>query len=221
MSRRLIEAHEEERTWVARELHDDVNQRLALLAVTLDVVKLELPASAREALHQISEAREQVKDLGHDVQALSHRLHSSKLEYLGLASAGAAFCKEFSEGHEVQIDFSCEGVSKTLSKEISLCLFRVLQEAIRNATEHSSSRHFQVCIACVSDQIHLTVQDSGTGFDVDKAAKGSGLGITSMRERLKLVGGELSIESGPQKGTTVRAMVPVGSSKEIARAAKA
>ena len=209
VSRRLIEAHEEERTWLARELHDDINQRLALLAVTLDVVKRDLPPAAAAARRSVNEIKEQVKDLGNDVQALSHRLHSSKLDYLGLVTAAASFCGEFTERQGVQVDFQDEAVPKNLPKEISLCLFRVLQEALQNAAKHSGSRHFQVSLACTSDRIDLTVRDSGTGFDVEEAMKGRGLGIASMRERLKLVAGDLSIDSQDRKGTEVHASIPL------------
>jgi PAS domain S-box-containing protein len=210
VSRRLIEAHEEERTWVARELHDDINQRLALLAVNLDVLKRELPTSTGEAMHHINDIREQIKDLGIDVQALSHRLHSSKLEYLGLAAAAAAFCREFAERKDVQIDFHTDAIPKTIRKEVSLCLFRVLQEALQNATKHSGSQHYQVSLQyAAGEEIQLTVSDFGRGFDPEESLKGRGLGITSMRERLKLVSGELSIESQTNTGAVVRARVPL------------
>jgi PAS domain S-box-containing protein len=209
VSRRLIEAHEEERTWLARELHDDVNQRLALIAVNLDVLKRNLPASAGEAMRHINDLREQIKDLGIDVQALSHRLHSSKLEYLGLAAAAGAFCREFAERKAVQIDFHSDAIPKTIPKEVSLCLFRVLQESLQNATKHSGSNHYRVSLEYAGAEIQLSVCDFGRGFDPEEASKGRGLGITSMRERLKLVNGELSLDSQTRTGALVRARVPV------------
>ena len=209
VSRRLIEAHEEERAWLAREFHDDVNQRLALLAVTMDVVKRDLPRDAAEVRRSIGEVKEKVRELGNDVQALSHRLHSSKLDYLGLVSAAGTFCGEFAQRQEVQVDFQSEAVPKILPKEISLCLFRVLQEALQNASKRSGSRQFQVSLTCTPDSIQLIVRDSGMGFDVEEAMKGHGLGIASMRERLKLVAGEFSIDSQVQKGTEVRARIPL------------
>lgn len=209
VSRRLIEAHEEERTWVARELHDDVNQRLAFLAVTLDVLKRDLPASAGEVLRRMGEVRQQIKDLGLDIQALSHRLHSSKLEYLGLDGAAGSFCREFSERQRVEIDFQSEGIPKTLPEEASLCLFRVLQEALQNAAKHSGSQHYQVSLTSSLNEVRMTISDGGIGFDAEEAMKGRGIGITSMRERLKLVDGELSIDSEPHKGTVVHARVPI------------
>jgi len=221
MSRRLIEAHEEERTWIARELHDDINQRLALLAVTMDLVNSKLPASASDAKLAIREAKQQMRDLCADIQALSHRLHSSKLEYLGLASAAAGLCREVSERQGVEIDFQCDDIPKNLHQEISLCLFRVLQEALQNATKHSGSRHFEVSLKCSSEEIALRVSDSGVGFDPNEIIKGQGLGITSMRERLKLIGGELSIDSRQHLGTTLRARVPRNFTAKLARAAVA
>src|SRR6516225_6943698 len=169
VSRRLIEAHEEERTWIARELPDDINQRIALLAVSLEGLKSELPPGANEAKHYLADVKEQTKELAADVQALSHRLHSSKLEYLGLASAAAAFCREFSESKGVQIDFQSDDVPRSLPKEISLCLFRVMQEALQNASKHSGSEHYNVILVRTSEEIRLTVSDFGRGFDPEVA----------------------------------------------------
>lgn len=209
VSRRLIEAHEEERRWIARELHDDINQRLAFLAVNLDVLRRELPTSSEEAQRHMIELRQQMSELGIDVQALSHRLHSSKLEYLGLGPAASAFCREFSEHNGVQIDFHCDAIPKTLPKETALCLFRVLQEAVRNASKHSGVEEYHVTILSGVDEIRLTIADKGSGFDLEEALKKPGVGITSMKERLKLVGGELSIISEPGAGTLVQARVPL------------
>ena len=210
LGRKLVEAHEEERAWIARELHDDLNQRIALLAVNLEKLGQRIPALDKESRREIQNAYEYVSELGSDVQALSHRLHSSKLEYLGLIAAAKGFCREFADREEVQIDFHANGIPKTLSKEVSLCLFRVMQEALQNAVKHSGTRWFRVSLEGLLDEVHLSVQDYGVGFEARNAIDGSGLGITSMRERLKLVDGQLSIDSEPQHGTTVHARVPVG-----------
>ena len=170
-------------------------------------------------MQDIAEAGKQVQDLGSDVQALSHRLHSSKLEYLGLAAAAAGFCRELSDQQEVEIDFHSENIPKDLPKETSLCLFRVLQEAIQNAIKHSGSRHFEVSLSGGLSEIELTVRDSGIGFDPEEAMKGRGLGLTSIRERLKLVNGNLSIDSQPQHGTTIQARVPLTTRMKSAGAA--
>jgi PAS domain S-box-containing protein len=207
VNQKLIQAHEEERTRIARELHDDICQRIALLAVRLDDFHNGHPASLRQLRRELGQASEEVQELGSDVQALSHRLHSSKLEHLGLAVAAAGFCKEFSTQQGVQIDFQSEGIPDELSDEISICLFRILQEAVQNAAKHSGARHFRVSLRNGSNQIELTVRDPGIGFDPEMAFRKSGLGLTSMRERMKLVNGELSIVSELQRGTTVCARV--------------
>jgi signal transduction histidine kinase len=206
-NRRLIKAHEEERARIARELHDNINQRVALLALQLDRMSQYLPASAAGLKDEIGEANKQVSELGDDIQALSHRLHSSKLEYLGLQAAVASYCKELSDRHGVEIDFHSEGIPKDLPHEISLCLLRVSQEALQNAAKHSGSRRFEVSLVGALNEVNLTVRDLGTGFDPERALKGNGLGLISMKERMKLVGGELSIESQPQVGTTIYARV--------------
>ena len=213
VGRRLIEAHEEERTWIARELHDDINQQVALMAIELERCDQNLPKFEAEAHDHIRRVHQHLSDLGNDVQALSHRLHSSKLEYLGLAVAADGFCKELSEQQKVEIEFSHAGIPRSLTKEVSLCLFRVLQEALQNAVKHSGERHFKVELHGTSGEIQLTVSDPGIGFDQQEAIDRRGLGLISMRERLQLVGGQFSIESKPGWGTTIRARVPLMAQK--------
>jgi PAS domain S-box-containing protein len=218
VSRRLIEAHEEERTWISRELHDDFNQRIALLKVKLD--RMRDQSSAKVDLGPgLEEISALISDLGSDIQALSHRLHSSKLEYLGIEAAAASFCKELSQQHDVRITFRCRYLPTKLPREISLCLFRVLQEGLQNAVKHSGAPEMEVQLEGKSDEIRLTVQDTGTGFDPEAALRKHGLGLTSMRERLKLVGGQLSVESKPGQGTTIQATIPLHASTKFASAA--
>jgi len=218
MGRKLIEAHEEERTWIARELHDDINQRVALLSVELEQWGQHFPGSETDVQYHMSHLRQRLFDLGKDIQALSHRLHSSKLDYLGIASASNSFCKELSEQQKVEIDFRHAGIPGGLSKEISLCLFRVLQESLQNATKHSGARKFNVELYGTPEEIQLTVSDLGTGFDPQDAINHQGLGLISMRERLQLVSGELSIRSQPGRGTTVLARVPFVAKRDSVRA---
>jgi signal transduction histidine kinase len=215
---KVVAAQEEERARIARELHDDICQRLALVAVKLDGLQHN-PFSKAEIREDIAEAGKQVQDLGRDVQALSHHLHSSKLEYLGLAKAAAGFCREVSNQRGVEIDFHSENIPRDLPKEIGLSLFRVLQEAIQNAAKHSGSRHFEVSLSGGLNEIELRVRDSGIGFDPQEAMKGRGLGLTSIGERLKLVNGNLSIDSQPQRGTTIQARVPLTTGMKSAGAA--
>jgi PAS domain S-box-containing protein len=209
VSRRLIEAQELERTWIARELHDDINQQIALLSVELVQWDKQSPESA-SALHtQIRHATERLSDIGKNIQALSHRLHSSKLEYLGIVKAANSFCREISEKHKVHVEFSSSDIPPTIPKEIALCLFRVLQEALQNAVKHSGARQFHVELRGTSGEIRLTVSDHGVGFDWHVALDRQGLGLISMRERLQLVNGELLIESEHGQGTTIHARAPL------------
>ena len=208
IGRRLIEAQEEERAWIGRELHDDINQRLALLAVELDRWNQHISATP-ELRDQIRHAQERISQIAKDVQGLSHRLHSSKLEYLGLATASNSFCKELSDQNKVEVQFKHAGIPRNLPKEVSLCLFRVLQEALQNAMKHSGVRSFAVDLHGTADVIDLTVADLGSGFEEQEAFTRNGLGLISMRERLQLVQGELSVKSKPGAGTTIHARVPL------------
>jgi len=218
-SGKLIDAQEAERTRIARELHDDINQRLAMVAVNLKTLKQDLQGSDVKMSRRIQEACEQVAGLENDIQALSHRLHSSKLEYLGLEAATASLCTELSERQSVKIDFRCDGIPEELPSEVSLCLFRVLQEALHNAVKYSGAGVLEVSLTGSPQQIELKVHDSGVGFDLKVASNGHGLGLTSMRERLRLVGGQLSIDSKPNQGTTVTARVPLSAETATASAA--
>jgi signal transduction histidine kinase len=207
VSRRLIEAQEEERARLARELHDDINQRLALVAMRLDHARRE-PADEARLREEMGGAARQIASLATDVQSLSHRLHSSTLEIIGLERAAAALCRELSAQHDLTIDFHCECIIRQMPVEISLCLFRVLQEALQNAAKHSGSAQFDVSLRSGDAGVELTIRDSGTGFDLEESRRRRGLGLTSMNERVKLAGGELSIDSAPGRGTLVCARVP-------------
>jgi PAS domain S-box-containing protein len=219
VSRRLIEAQEQERTRIARDLHDDIGQRLALLAVELEQTKENLPGSAEESRRHVEHVQKRMLEIVTDVQALSHELHSSKLQYLGLVAAMKGFCREFGEQRKVEIDFAAHVLPSYLAPDISLCLFRVLQEALHNSAKHSGVRRYEVRLWGTPDEIHLTVRDSGLGFDREAAKESRGLGLTSMEERLKLVKGTFSIESQPKHGTTIHARVPVSSETDSMQAA--
>jgi PAS domain S-box-containing protein len=213
MSRKLIESQEQECARIGRELHDDVNQRLAMLVIGLQRLQdnpLEVPG-------RLQELQEETMAILDDVQALSHELHASKLEHLGVVSGMKSWCKEFAERQKIEIEFRSDVVS-SLPFEIGLPLFRVLQEALHNVVKHSGVRRAEVQIAEQANEAHLIVRDSGMGFEIEAAERGSGLGLTSMRERLKLINGELFIESTPGKGTNVRARVPLRAGTKAVRA---
>ena len=208
MSRKLIETQEQERDRIGRELHDDIGQRLALLVFQLEQLQedtLILP----EVRSRMGEFEKQISEIATDIQALSHELHSSNLQYLGIAVAMRSFCREFGEQQKVGVDFNAGNLPSPLSPDISLCLFRVLQEALHNAVKHSGVKRFEVRLWGMSDEIQLSVRDFGTGFDREAAKESRGLGLISMEERLKLVKGTLSIESQVKRGTTIHARVPI------------
>jgi PAS domain S-box-containing protein len=217
VSRRLIEAQDQERTRIARELHDDIGQRLALLAMGLTQLQqnsANLPAEVHSGMREL---QKQTSEIAIDIQSLSHELHSSRLEYLGITAAVRAFCKEFGEQQKVEIDFRTHGLPSLVPPDVSLCLFRVLQEALHNSAKHSGVRHFEVRLWATPGEIHLTVRDSGSGFDREAAKASRGLGLISMEERLKILKGTFSIKSQPQCGTTIHARVPLSTGSDSMR----
>jgi len=206
---RLIEAQEEERSRIARELHDDICQRLALLSMKLEQVDRTPNDSIHPLSPRINEIRRHCAKIAIDVQALSHKLHSSKLEYLGIAAAVRSFCHEYCEQYPVSIEFNEENVPRFLPREISLSLFRVTQEALQNARKHSGVSQFSVSLRGMPDEIQLEISDRGSGFDVEKAKGTNGLGLISMQERIHWAHGVFTIRSEVNRGTSVLARIPV------------
>jgi signal transduction histidine kinase len=216
--RRMIEAQEQERVRIARELHDDIGQRLALLTIELEQLQKSPPNLSAEVRSRMAKLRKQTSEIATDIQALSHELHSSKLDYLGIALAMKGFCREFGEQQKMEIDFKTHDLPRPLPPDISLCLFRVLQEALHNSAKHSGAQQCEVQLWGTSEEIHLTVSDSGAGFNSEAAKETRGLGLISMEERLKLLNGTLSIDSQLQRGTTIHARVPLNSRSDAMRA---
>jgi signal transduction histidine kinase len=209
INRRLIEAQEQERSRIGRELHDDIGQRLSMLAIGLEQFERDPVGLSAEFPGRMAELRKQADEIASDLQSLSHELHSAKLEYLGIAAAMRAFCKEFGEQQNAEIDIKIHDLPSPLPSDISLCFFRILQEALHNSKKHSGVRHFDVDLWATAEEVHLTVRDSGVGFDPAAARQSRGLGLISMEERLKLLEGTLSIDSQMQRGTTIHARVPL------------
>jgi len=206
VNRKLIEAQEDERNRIGRELHDDINQRLAMLSVELERLQQE-PSAVEDRVQGL---RRELADISSDVQALSHDLHSSKLEYLGVVAGLKSWCQEFAERQNASIHFKSD-VESDLPFDVGRTLLRILQEAVRNTIEHSGVKHVEVQLLQKFSEIQLIVSDSGRGFDVEDAMKGKGLGLTSMRERARLMNGTTTIESKPMSGTTICVRVPLGS----------
>jgi signal transduction histidine kinase len=207
LSGRLINAQEEERRRIARDLHDDLNQRLGLLAFGLARLSGRVPAE--EANNNIRELWEQATNLSKHVHGLAHELHPSTLEYLGLVVAARALCGEISKQQKVNVEFTEENIPVQLTPEVSLCLFRILQESLNNVCKHSHASVAWVRLTGAPDGIRLTVQDNGIGFDPADKRNRDGLGLLSMNERLCLVEGKIGIDSVPSEGTTVSAWVPI------------
>jgi len=201
-NRKLIEAQEQERSRIARELHDNVSQRLALLMFELSAP----PESQSTAV----DLHARVSEIAADVHALSHNLHWSKLDVLGFATAMEMLCKEVGEQYQVRVGLHAHDVPTQLPPDTALCLYRILQEALQNAAKHSGVGDVDVRLWGTSEDMNLEVSDRGAGFDLETASKRSpGIGLVSMRERIQLVCGELSIQSARQRGTRIHARVPL------------
>jgi len=200
LTARLINVAEEERRHLARELHDDIGQRLSLLAVSLDILKNDPAESIREKLE---DALRELKDVAEDIHNLSHRFHPSKLQHLGLPAALKEICRHIGGQHRVVIDLQTTEPCPTLSDDVSLCFYRVAQEALNNAVKHSRSERVRVRLDSSQDRVRLQVRDFGVGFS--PATNSDGLGLATMHERLRMVGGTLYIKSSAGKGTDVRA----------------
>ena len=213
VARKMIEAQERERTRIARELHDDINQRLALLSVGLERLQ-EHPSEIRS---RMKELRRQMVEVSNDVQSLAHDLHSSNMEYLGVVAGMKSWCREFAERHNFEIVFRSE-VPGHLPRELGVSVFRVLQEAMQNVVKHSGAKRADVHLRVSLGEIQLDIKDSGRGFDIEAAQRGNGLGLISMRERVRLLNGTIAIDSKPMAGTTIRVRVPLDSVRDLREA---
>jgi signal transduction histidine kinase len=201
LTRRLIEANEEESRHLARELHDDIAQRLSFALVRLDLFGSQLPPEDGKNRSDLDSSIRDLDALVSDVHNLSHRLHSSKLQHLGLRAAITELCQQISDSYGLEIDFQTDGTPGRLPQDVSLCFYRVAQEALNNVVKHSDSKTAQLTLSEESGLLRMQVRDSGVGFKVADAA--IGLGLTAMQERIGTIGGRLSVESKPGEGTLV------------------
>jgi signal transduction histidine kinase len=217
VSYRVIEAEEQERHRIASDLHEDIGQRLTLLVLEVEQLKEDTPNPTADVPSGLDGVLQKSSEILDDVKALAHELYSPRLEYLGIVGVMSSFCIDFGKRKGVEIDFSSDGLSSRVPQDITLCLSRVLQEALHNAVKYSGVRQFDARLWGTSGEIHLTVSDCGVGFDLETARKAEGLGLNRMQERLKLVKGRLSIESQPKRGTMVHARVPFSSETDSMR----
>lgn len=206
ISKLLINAQEEERSRIARELHDAVGQELALL-----IVKMQCPPDAsagdsRTNEHMV-ELRAQAERIGTMVRSISHNLHPPELDYLGLRVAVERLCREFSKSYRISLSCSCDGFSTQPNRVTSLAVYRVLQEALHNIAKHSHSHDASVQISCTPTELALSIRDNGIGFNVNDYS--SGIGLVSMRERVCSVGGNIKTESSVGLGTRIEVRVPL------------
>ncbi len=204
---KLLVAQEAERRRIARELHDDLSQSLALLAVQLDLVRRQPPATAAQLGTRVQELLAKVKALSSAVHTMSHQLHPAKLEQVGLVPAVISLCRELSEAHGVTIVVRHDRMPEALSNETALCLYRIVQESLQNVVKHARAHQAAVELIGDADSVRLRVSDDGKGFDANSSNGTGNLGLVSMRERLRLVDGQIAIESGAA-GTRIEVVVP-------------
>jgi PAS domain S-box-containing protein len=206
---RLTRAQEEERARIARDLHDDTGQRLALLSIDLEQLKQFSVKSQSALTPQLDSLVRIASEITSDVHNVSRRLHPSQVELLGLVRALANFCKDFASRNSMEIRFVHPELPSNPSADVALCLFRVAQEAIRNVHKHSGVREAVVELTEVVGLLHLRVSDLGAGFDLASLDTAPGIGLLSMEERLRSMGGELAVQSTLGGGTIVEASIPL------------
>jgi PAS domain S-box-containing protein len=207
LSGQLIAAQEKERSRLARELHDDICQRLAMISFKIEKATKGWGSGQSSIGHQLEEIWQQCSNLTGDVQSLSHELHPSILYNLGLATAIRSFCREVAEQNDAVVEFISSDIPDFLPREVSLSLFRVVQEALHNAVKYSGQKHFEVQLHGKDGEIELKVSDKGVGFDAASIKRGRGLGLVSMAERIHNINGIFDIDTQPNAGTRIRARV--------------
>lgn len=217
LARRLTTAQEKERTRIARELHDDIGQSLAILRIQMLRAGQPVSGMIGKRHPTIPELCESLKILTNKVSKLSHQLHSSELEYLGLEAAVQSHCREFSQQYKIAVECSCENIPKDLDGLLALSLLRIVQEALYNAGKYSKARLIQVAVHGSPSELSLLISDDGVGFDPEEAKLAAGLGLISMRERVHLAGGEFKIASAPGEGTCISARVPLDANRPLKR----
>ena len=206
---RLIKAQEEERARLGRELHDDLSQQLAALSLELDYLVPQIPGNCNGLTDTVRHLSEKTRKLCTDVHRLSYQLHPFKLDHLGLCGAIECLCAEVSSSRKLEITFRQYGFPAVIPADVTLCVYRIAQESLHNVVKHSGASTAQVVIKRLANAVRLKVSDNGRGFNVAVAKKKNRLGLVSIRERLSLVGGEISIRSQPNQGTCINVVIPL------------
>jgi len=218
LAARLIDAQEEERKRIARELHDDLSQRLAVLGMLVDGIRYDTGDSNEKARRGLIEARDRLIELHTAIRALSHHLHPGVVERAGLGEALRLHCVEFSRISGTPIALAITGDGRMLNPHVALSLFRVVQEALNNVQKHAAATQVHVCLSSSDHQAELSITDNGSGFDAQSLNRNTGLGLNSIEERIRFLGGNIRIESAPGSGASIQVNIPVRSTA-AARAA--
>jgi PAS domain S-box-containing protein len=209
LSERLIRAHEDERGRIARELHDDLGQQIASLGMLLSGIKGEIPEERPVLRAKLEGVHSRLTEVASVVRSISHQLHPAALEYAGLSAAVRGLCKEFKTLTGVEAQFASEELFRDVPVAVGLSLYRVAQEALQNVAKHARTKRAEVLLRRTDGSLEMVVKDSGRGFDLKSRDKEGGLGLISMRERLRAAGGTLKIESVPGAGTRLTARIPL------------
>lgn len=205
---RLIHSQEEELRRLSREFHDDVTQRLAAVAIEAGTLEMQPNAMEGRVRESIAKIREQLIGLAEDVHAISREMHPAILKDLGLQRALISLCVHSSDRNEFHITPRFTDIPEEIPPETALCLYRVVQEALRNITKHARARHVDIRLTGADDRLLLTIEDDGVGFDPRCARRTPGLGLASMRERVQYVKGGFAVHSEPGQGTVIDVWVP-------------
>jgi signal transduction histidine kinase len=208
LSAGLLAAQEKERKRISRDLHDDLNQRLAMLAVHVAQLETEIPESKSDIRAHLHTLQASLTGLSDDVRRTAYQLHPSVLEHLGLAAAVESYCADFSKQETVQVRFTKRNVPSKIPEGVALCLYRVVQESLRNVARHSAAAKAVVTLSGSKSGLHLTIGDSGKGFDPNAQKRKGGLGLVSMEERVRAVDGSLTIATRPGDGTRIEIRIP-------------
>jgi signal transduction histidine kinase len=206
---RLIQAQEIERTRIARELHDNVNQQIAALSLCVSNIKKKLNLSETKIVEDLSLFQQKLSEIAEEVRGVSHNLHSGVLQHAGLIMAARSICAEFSAANGIEVEFNAIGDVDSVSKDIALCAYRVIQESIHNIQIHAHARHVKVSLSRSSTTLSLLVSDDGYGFDQNKTGDHLGLGLLSMNERVRQLHGQIFIDSRLSQGTQISVDIPV------------
>jgi signal transduction histidine kinase len=216
---RIINAQEEELRRLSRELHDDLTQRLAALSLDAALIERQLNPVQPQVAQNLKDLRTNLAEVAEEVHDLSRQLHPSILDDLGLAQAVQAECASFTKKTGIALTFMPDAIPGSVPQPLALCLYRIIREGLQNIAKHSQATAASITLQGLSDGIHLLIQDEGIGFDTKEVKKKAGIGLSSMRERVRLVNGTLSFKSKPGQGTAIEVVIPLGGGHDQATAA--